>query len=943
MHGQTISHYRVGEELGRGGMGVVYAAEDLRLHRSVALKLLPAALSDHQDAIDRFQREARLASALNDPRICTIHEVGEADGRPFIVMELLEGKTLRASMAGRPMNLDLALDIAIDVAGGLQVAHARGIVHRDIKPSNIFVKPDGRAKIMDFGLAKLVQDPRIVLTPGSTAPGGSMSATDSATPGGTAAYMSPEQARGESIDARTDLFSLGVVLYEMVTGRRAFPGGTAALIFDGILNRTPPAASEVNPAVPAALERIIDKAMEKDRELRYQHAADFAVDLRRVKRALSSGSGALLAGRRLPFRRNAAIAAVLGLLAVAAVLGRWQFSSRADRQALTDRDSIILAEIDNKTSDQVFDGTLRQALAVQLGQSPFLDIVPDERTAETLRLMGRARDAKLTRAVALEVCERLGAKAMIDGSVSALGQLYVVTLMASECQSGRVLSQEQIDASSKEHVLQALGRMTSAMRSRLGESLASVQKFDMPVEQVTTPSLDALRAYTLGVARRQAGAEIESIPFFEHAMQLDPDFAMAATALSTVYGNLGESRRSEEYIRRAYDKRDRVSERERLFITFQYHDRITEDELRAIETLDVWKQSYTRDYRPPNALCLVLARLGQYDRAIEEGREAIRRNPAHPFPYSNLAAAYRAVGRFDEARATADRAVAQGFETLPTRRLLYQLDVMAGREDAAAAHLAWARGRPREFDMIGAQAQVAVFQGRMSAARQLYARTIDMATKAELNEVASGYTVQLAWAEALYGNAVRAAAPMGALVAGRVSAVPLTRAVAVLALAGAPAEAEGALRAITTKTRPNTLLSGTHVPVAEGAIAIARKRPREAIDHLRRTVAYEFGTVAALAPSYLRGVALLEQRAWRDAAREFRAVLEHRGVDPFSPLLPMAQLGLARALRGDGDAQTAAKAYDALLASWKAADGDLAVLRTAQDERQRLSRPATPS
>ena len=554
MQGQTISHYRVGEELGRGGMGVVYAAEDLRLHRSVALKLLPAALSNHQDAIDRFRREARLASALNDPRICTIHEVGDDDGRPFIVMELLQGTTLRAT--DRRAAAWTSISRWMSPSMSPRVCRPRTPEGSSIATSS---QPTSSSswtatrRSSDFGLAKLVQDPRIVLTPGSSAPGrGRCQPTDSATPGGTAAYMSPEQARGEPIDARTDLFSLGAVLYEMVTGRRAFQGPHACADF-----RRDPESDAANgiagqPGCPAALERIIDKAMEKDRELRYQHAADFCVDLRRVKRALASGSGALLAGRRLPSRRTVALAAVLGLVAAAAVFGGWQISRRADQQALTDKDSIILAEIDNKTGDQVFDGTLRQALAVQLGQSPFLDIVPDERTAEALRLMGRGRDVQADprgRAGSVRAARSQGDDRRHR---LALGQLYVVTLMASECQSGRVLSQEQTEAASKEHVLQALGRMTSAMRSRLGESLASVQKFDMPVEQVTTPSLDALRAYTLGVARRQAGAEIESIPFFERAMQLDPDFAMAATALSTVYGNLGESRRSEQYIRRAY-------------------------------------------------------------------------------------------------------------------------------------------------------------------------------------------------------------------------------------------------------------------------------------------------------------------------------------------------------------------------------------------------------
>jgi len=933
MQGQTISHYRIGEELGRGGMGVVYRADDLRLHRAVALKLLPAELADHPDAIERLRREARLASALNDPHICTIHDVGDEGGRPFIVMELLRGSTLRASIGGRPMDLLRALDIAIEVAEGLQVAHARSIVHRDIKPANIFITEDGHAKIMDFGLAKLAQDRRAAVSLSSSAPTASMSVEEgsrSGHPGGTATYMSPEQARGELLDSRTDLFSLGAVLYEMVTGQRAFKGNTPAVVFDGILNRSPEPASQINPQVPAALDQVIDKAMEKDRELRYQNAGDLVVDLRRLKRALSSGTHAL----PIPAPRRRHVGALIGLgLAVAALVALALWRRPAITHTLTDKDSIVLGEVANNTGDPVFDGTLRQALAVQLGQSPFLDILPDERVSDALALMGKPRDARLQPEVAREACERLGGTAVIDGSIARLGQLYVLTLSASACQNGSVLAQEQVNEDSRERVLQALTRMTTSLRTRLGESLASLQRFNLPVEQVTTPSLEALRAYTLGNARRQAGQEIESIPFFEHAIQLDPDFAMAYTALSTVYGNLGESQRSEEYVQRAYDNRNRVSERERLFITFQYHDRITEDELRAMETLEVWKQSYTRDYRPPNALCLVLTRLGQYERALEEGREAMRRNPAHPFPYSNLAAAYRAAGRFSDARETANQAVARKFETLPTRRLLFQLDTIAGDASAAAAHVEWARGRPREFDMVGAQAQVAVYQGRMTEARRLYDQTIEMALKAGLREVASGYAVQAAWAEAVYGNKTKAVDRIRNLLKQPLTSVPQTRAAAVLGLAEQPDEGDATLRPIVARSAKTTLIGGTLMPIAQAAIALGRSAPDRAVQALREAAPYELGTVAALAPNYLRGLAYLRDRSWRDAEREFRTVLDHRGVDPFSPLLPAAQVGLAEAARGAGDVDGSIRAYDEFLRNWSGADQDLPMFRTAMSSR----------
>ncbi len=938
MHGETVSHYRVAEELGRGGMGVVYRAEDLRLHRPVALKLLPADLSHHPDAGDRMRREARLASALNDPHICTIHEISEDDGRPFIVMELLQGQTLRTLIDGKPLDVTRAVDLAIEVAEGLQAAHQRAIIHRDIKPANIFITTDGHAKIMDFGLAKLLHDPRIAVSLGSSAPTQSVGQTlsQSGTPGGTAAYMSPEQARGEPVDTRSDLFSLGAVLYEMVTGQRAFKGTTPALIFDGILNRAPEPAARLNAAVPASLDRVIEKAMEKDKNLRYQHAADLVADLRRVKRALESGTLALLAAPRLPRRRTVLLAAVVSVLAIGVLAYLWPML-RSERTApLTERDSILLGEITNKTGDPVFDGTLRQALAVQLGQSPFLDILPDERITEALTLMGRPRDERLTRDVAREACERLGGAAIIDGSVAPLGELYVLTLSAAACRSGNILAQEQVNAESRERVLQALGHLTSSMRSKLGESLATLEKYDLPVEQVTTPSLEALRAYTLGLARRAAGNDVESIPFFERAIQLDPDFAMAHTALSTVYGNIGESQRSEEYIRRAYQSRDRVTARERLFITFQYDDRITEDELRAIETLDVWKQSYPRDYRPSNALCLVYSRMGQYSRAVEEGVEAMRRNPAHPFPYSNLAYAYRGMNRYDEARRVANEAVTRKFETVPTRRLLFQLDTLAGREGEAAAHLEWAQGRARAFDLIGAQAQVTAYRGRMPAARQLYQQTIEMAAKGGFPEVASGYAVQYAWTEALYGNAAGAREVLAPYLKTQLAPVPRTRAAAVLALVGLPSDAEALLRTVIPKSATSTLIGGTLLPMADGLVALARKRPADAVERLRVAEPYELGLVAALAPVYVRGLALLAQNDSRAAAEEFRKILAHRGADPFAALLPASQLGLARALQRAGDTSGAQRAYDEFLQNWSQADPAIPLLRAAQTERAAL-------
>jgi tetratricopeptide (TPR) repeat protein len=950
MVGQTVSHYRILEQLGVGGMGVVYRAEDTRLGREVALKFLPPGREGQDEALERFQREARLASALNHPHICTIHDIGEHERQPFIVMELLQGGTLRQLIAGAPLAVEDIIDLAMQMAEALEAAHRRGIVHRDIKPANVFVTRDMQVKVLDFGLAKYVYERRSADSPQSSS---SPTATphqdeeDITNPGaqvGTMAYMSPEQARGELLDARTDLFSFGVVLFEMATGQRAFPGSNPAIIFDAILNRTPPRASDVNPAIPQSLDQVIEKAMEKDRALRYQDAADLIADLRRVRRAFQSGrfttplssstatrtaSPAYVAPIRR--RRTAWIAAGAGLVLAAAVLAALVWF-RPGSRALSDRDSVLVGEFTNATGDVVFEDTLRQALVVQLGQSPFLNMLPDERVRETLRLMGRRPDDRLSREVAREVCQRLSTKAMLDGSIATLGSQYVLSLEATDCRTGETLALEQTQVERKEQVLQAVGRITSDMRARLGESLATLQKFDVPIEQATTPSLDALKAYTLGIQQRSRGAEIESIPFFQRAIELDRGFASAYTMLSTVYGNLGETTRSEEYARLAYEHRQKVSERERLFIAFQYHDRVTGDQEEAIQVLTLWKHSFPRDFSPVNSLALLFSRLGQYERAVEEGREAQRRNPSHPFPYSNLAYAYRALNRYEDARSVAMQAVGLKIETLPTRRLLYQLALMDGRAAEAHGHLEWARDRAREFDFVGAQAQVAAFEGRMRDARDLYRRTVEMARRQGFAEIGLGYAAQEAWAEALLGYRAEGVAAARALLASGPTLVPGVRVAGALALAGAPDGVDAILDRAVKEQPENTLTVDIYVPISRAAAALERGQPDQAIVELRPAQPFELGGAAAFAPAYLRGLAYLGKQSGAEAAAEFRKILNQRGVDPFSPFYSLSALGAARAAALLGSVEESRRHYEAFFTYWKNADADAPLLRIARAE-----------
>jgi tetratricopeptide (TPR) repeat protein/predicted Ser/Thr protein kinase len=949
--GQIISHYRVLEPLGEGGMGVVYRAEDLRLGREVAIKLLEPASQGEAAALVRFQREARLASALNHPNICTIHELGEHDGRPFIVMELVEGKPLRELVRGGPLPPDRLLDLAIQIGEALEAAHRRGIVHRDLKPANVFVTASDHVKVLDFGLAKLVRSrlgPDDSGSFGSPSPG--LDESDTRGSAGTISYMSPEQARGEVLDQRTDLFSFGAVLFQMATGHHAFPGPTPAVVFDAILNRAPARPRELNPSCPIEVEQIIDKALEKDRELRYQHAADVLVDLRRARRATGRSASstqtaaqpaftttvAATAARRTGRARRWWLGVAAGSVALAGLAALGTALWPRSPAPLTERDSVLIADFVNSTGDPVFDDTLKAALAVQLSQSPFLDIVPEERVRETLQMMTRPPETALTPALAREVCERQGVKAMLGGSIARLGQMYVLTLEAVDCRQGDAIATEQQQVETKERVLQGLGRIASAIRARLGESLATLSQYDVPIEQATTPSIDALKAYALGVARRASGADLESIPFFRRAIELDPQFASAYSALSSVYGNLGENDRREHYARLAYDRRGHVSARERLFIEYQFHDAVTGDEPRAVEILEVWKQSYPRDYRPANALAVVMNRFGLYDRARDEALEAQRRNPSHPFPYSNLAYAHRGANRFTEARRAAEQAVTRGIETVPTRRLLYQLALLDGDLAAADGHLAWARNQPREFDLVGAQAQAAAFRGQMRRARELYQLTVEMAERREFPQIALGYAAQAAWTEVLYGE-VEEASARARLVAGRnPGSAPALRAAAVLALAGAPASAEPLVEVVGRARPDDTFVQSFYLPLARAAIRLARGQADPAIEVLRDAAPYERGSVAALAPIYLRGLAWLQSRSPDEAAAQFRTVLDHRGVDPFSPLLPLARVGLARALALGGDREASRAEYEAILRDWSDADADVPVLVAARAELQAL-------
>ena len=939
-------------------MGVVFCAEDLRLGREVAIKFLRADEPEQEQWLARFEREARLASALKHPHICTIHELGEHGGRPFIVMELLEGRTIKQLLANGPLPLSDVVEFSIQIADALAAAHQRVIVHRDIKPANLFVTRGDHLKILDFGLAKIAAP----LQPPQTGPlegtgrirtGAGPEVTSTGATVGTAAYMSPEQATGSRIDARTDLFSFGSVIYEMATGRRAFPGDSAQAVLQRLIAGEYVPARAVNPAIPEALDAIIRRALQTDQALRYQTASEMLRDLRALARGLSdtvqpaaTDAKAVEPPARKPVRwwiGGAAAAAILIALA------GWRFFSTASASpALSDRDSILIADFANNTGDPVFDQALVTALKVQLNQSPFLDIVPDDRIAETLGHMGKPRDTALTPEVARDVCQRLGVKAMLDGTISRLGSSYVVTLGATDCGTGATIGREQQEAASANQVLGALGSAAKALRTTLGESLPSIQRFDVPIEQATTTSLEALRAYAMGIAERRKGRELESVAFFNQALERDHEFAAAYTMLSTVYGSLGEWRQSEDYARLAYDRHKRVSERERLLIEYQYHDRVTGDQDQAAQTLEVWKLSYPRDSRPANALALIHNRFGRYEQGIAEAREALRRSPGHPFPMSNLGIALRGLGRYEESRKVAEEAVTLGVATTPTRRLLYQLGVLAG-DGSEKAQLDWAKDRPREFDLISAQAQVAAFEGRLHDAIALYTQASDKALARELRGTASSYTAHMAWTEALFRDQRTARERIRAITA-RVSGegenpdtILRFRIPTAMALVGMVPEARASVAWASARYPDSTVVRTVLVPSVTAASALSQGRPADAIEALNTAMQAERGTVAALVPVYLRALAFLARRDAASARREFQSILDSRGADPFAPVVPLAHLGLARAWALDGDLAKSRQAYDEFFRIWARADADLPILLQARAEYGRLSTTSAPA
>jgi eukaryotic-like serine/threonine-protein kinase len=973
LSGKKVSHYRILQVIGGGGMGVVYKAEDVKLGRKVAVKFLPAEMIGDTKAFERLEREARAASALEHANICPIYELGEHEGQPFIVMQLLQGQTLQEKIESaiqkkEPLPTSEVFDLALQILAGLEAAHAKNIIHRDIKPANIFITNRREVKVLDFGLAKTVEQdratgpswPQAALSETSasstpTAAFPNLRLTRTGTTVGTAHYMSPEQVRREELDARTDVFSFGLVLYEMAAGRRAFPGDTLAVIQHAILYQIPPPLTHSNSELSSRLEPIIAKALEKDRSLRYQSAADLRTDLERAKQDLDSGKGSTVGSNAAaraeaaPRRRENLWKIAVPLLVIGLLTAGGLYRSRHRARQLTEKDTIVLADFANSTGDAVFDDALETGLRVSLRQSPFLNLLSDSEVAKTLQLMTRSPGTKLNSDLIGELCQRAGSKAYVAGAIGSLGTEYVLGLKAVNCQSGDVLAQEQVTAASKEKVLDALGTAASRLRSELGESLATVQKFDVPLQQATTPSLEALKSLSLGRKAANEKGDEAALPYHRRAIELDPNFAMAYNALGADYSNLGQLERANEYYGKAFQLRDRASERERLAIIADFYLNVTGELNKATQTYQEEIESYPRSSVAYGNLGVVFALEGQYQKATEATKQLVNLAPDQVSSYVNLADYALALQRFDETRQII-RDQGPKLDDFAFHDALYALAFLAADSAAMAEQQLWFAGKPEAENYgLSLASDTEAFAGRLGKARELTRRAVDSAVRVDSKETGAIFLDNAALREAAYGNSAEARRLAAeALKLAPASQGVQSEAALAFAMAGDTGRADSMAKDLGKRFPLDTQMQSLWLPAIQAQLALDGKNPASALSIPQAPPPLELGQIvfvnnlSCLYPVYVRGEAYLAANQGQAAAAEFQKILDHSGIVWNCWTGALAHLGLARASAlesrtsqgGDADAARvrALAAYKDFVTLWKNADPDIPIYKQAKAE-----------
>ena len=968
--GTKLGRFEIRSQIGKGGMGEVYLATDTELDRTVAIKILPPDVARDGQRLQRFVQEAKAASALNHPHIITIYEIGTVGDSRFIATEFIDGETLRQRMSHGMRLLDV-LEVSSQIASALVAAHAAGIVHRDIKPENVMVRKDGYAKVLDFGLAKLTASESNADT---EAPTRAMVNTGAGTVMGTAVYMSPEQAKGVQIDERTDLWSLGALLYEMTTGQVPFKGETPTETISLILQKEPPPMSRYANDIPEELERIVDKALTKDVDERYQSAKDLLIDLKHLKRKIevdaeidrtvppeiraavsthSHPGGATVSGSNVTqlstgerrassaeyivgeIKRHRTGAYIAGGLAVLLVAALAFFYLPTRTPALTEKDTIMLADFVNTTGESVFDGTLNQALSVQLGQSPYLNIFPDDRVHETLRFMGRQPNERVTRDIAKEICQRNGIKAMILGSIAGLGSHYVVTLEAVNAVDGDSIAKEQVEADSKEHVLTSLGKAATSLREKLGESLASIKKYDAPIEQATTSSLDALKAYTQATEIFQQGDNEGAIPWFKKAIEIDPNFAMAYARLAVIYNNGFQADLGEQYSQKAYDLRNRVSEHERFYIEEKYTSYVTGDREEAIKVLKSWVQTYPNDFIPHNNLAVNYALFGKWDESMAESKEAVRLSPNNVLPKTNLVEGYMRLSRFDEAQQTLDQLLGDNPERGSYKFYSYAIAFSRGDIEAANKSLEYFAKKTTDPDLTDNQSGMALFAGQWKRSLELAAKSFDIYLHDDRKENAAQIDATNAFFESQFGMCDKAKARADKSLAfyKARSTVP----VAALSLAACNDPRGMSMIDDMQKRYPkDSVINVFFAPLIKGLVESNKDNTAAAIEATQPVVNIELGNLTGFWFNWIRGQIFLRGKMGNEAAAEFRKILDHRGLEISSPFYNLSHLGLARALVLTGDITTARTEYQNFFAAWKDADADLPILIDAKKEYEQI-------